>query len=52
MKSMIRCSACGRKRKLGHEKRVGTDKAYSPDCKKLEKWREDRKKELEAAKIA
>ena len=34
MKSMLRCSACHRRRKPGHEKRVGTDKAYSKECKK------------------
>jgi len=28
----IRCPACGRYRKLGHENRAGTDKAYSKDC--------------------
>jgi len=33
MKNMIKCGACGRRRKKGHEKRVGTDKAYSKNCK-------------------
>jgi hypothetical protein len=28
----LRCQACGRKRKKGHEKRVGTKLAYSTDC--------------------
>jgi len=32
MKRMIRCPACGRQRKVGHEKRVGTPLAYSPQC--------------------
>ena len=36
MKKNIRCVACGRKRKISHENRCGTDKAYNPDCKKYE----------------
>ena len=37
MKSMIRCSVCHRRRKPGHEKRVGTDKAYDKNCVKYSK---------------
>jgi hypothetical protein len=32
MKKHIRCIACGRQRKVSHEKRCGTDKAYSKGC--------------------
>ncbi len=37
MRTQIRCPGCGRKHKASHEKRVGTDKAYSPDCVKYER---------------
>lgn len=37
MKSMIRCQACGRRRKAGHENRAGTKTAYSPQCQKYKK---------------
>ena len=36
-----KCPACGRRRKYGHESRVDTELAYSPECKKY-KLREDR----------
>jgi hypothetical protein len=49
MKKNIRCEACGRKRKPGHEKRCGTKKAYSEKCQKYEvvKAEIDKKKEAE-----
>ncbi|MCK9434775.1 MAG: hypothetical protein M0R32_08120 [Candidatus Cloacimonetes bacterium] len=40
MKAMIRCSACGRRRKPGHEKRVGKKEAYNKDCLTYGKWKE------------
>lgn len=43
MKRHIRCTACGRQRKKGHEKRAGTDKAYSPDCITYEQWKQNNK---------
>ena len=45
MRNMIRCSACNRRRKKGHEKRVGTDKAYSPDCKTYDDWKKEHAEE-------
>lgn len=32
MKSNRRCLECGRRRKPSHEKRCGTEKAYTPEC--------------------
>lgn len=59
MKAMIRCSACGRRRKPSHEARVGkegtvvrTEKdgtvvrqgaAYSKDCLTYKVWKEKEK---------
>lgn len=36
MKRNMRCPACGRRRKPSHEKRCGTQKAYSTDCQRYE----------------
>jgi hypothetical protein len=44
MKSMIKCSECGRRRKAHHERLVGTDKAHSPKCLTLEQWRKNNPK--------
>ena len=49
MKNMRRCLACGRRRKPGHEKRAGTDLAYTPQCRTEEAWQ---KEEAEKARQA
>lgn len=36
MKRNMRCVACGRQRKQGHEKRCGTPKSYAKECKRYE----------------
>lgn len=38
----MRCPACGRHHKRGHEKRVDTAMAYSPYCIKLPRHPENR----------
>ena len=54
MKTNIRCQACGRRRKPSHEKLVGTDKAYSKNCKKYEEVRAeiDKTKQEKSKKAA
>ena len=37
MKSMIRCQACGRRRKASHEKWAGTGNAVTPQCVRYKK---------------
>lgn len=48
MKNMRRCVACGRRRKPGHERRVGKENAYSPQCLTDEVYRSQRGKIEEA----
>ena len=32
MRKLSRCPGCGRMHKKGHDAKVGTDRAYSPNC--------------------
>lgn len=48
MKKQIRCLACGRRRKPGHEKRCGTDKAYHKDCRIWEPLSHEKWKQIKA----
>ena len=45
MKSHIRCTACGRRRKPGHEKRVGTKNTYNPACQTYEDYKATQKRD-------
>jgi len=49
MKSNRKCLACGRRRKLSHEKRIKAKKPYHPNCVLLENfdgkaWRKEQKR--------
>jgi len=51
MKNMIRCPGCGRRRKSSHEKRIGTDKAFSKHCVPLTELRAKEASELALRKL-